>query len=410
VRVSAPEPIRRGLRGANIILGVTGGIAAYKAADLASKLVQAGATVNVVMTEAATRFIQPMTFSALTHQPVYTGFFDGWDEESRGHVTLAANADLVVVAPATANTIARLAHGLVDNMLSAVCLATSAPIVVAPAMEHHMWHHPATVANIATLRERGVTIIDPESGYLASGASGDGRLASAERILAVLREIQGRGGPLSGRRLVITAGGTQEALDPVRYLGNGSTGTMGLALVEAAIDLGAEVIAIVGPTVTDRPTTAKVVRIVSAREMAASVKEATRDADVVIMAAAVADFRPREFSDQKIKKTPGQEDFQIDLVRNPDIIAELKRPRLLKIGFAAETEHMEAYAMGKLQGKGLAMIVANDAATTIGSQDSEAMLLFPDRDPVRLPKMPKNDVARAILNEVTRLLDARTDA
>ncbi|HEU0163882.1 MAG TPA: bifunctional phosphopantothenoylcysteine decarboxylase/phosphopantothenate--cysteine ligase CoaBC, partial [Thermomicrobiales bacterium] len=406
--MSAPDATWRGLRGAKVVLGVTGGIAAYKAADLASKLVQAGAIVNVVMTEAATQFVQPMTFTALTHRAVYTDIFDGWSEESRGHVTLAAEADLVVIAPATANTIARLAHGLVDDMLAAVCLATSAPIVVAPAMEHHMWHHPATVANIATLRERGVTIVDPESGYLASGASGDGRLASTGRILAVLRGVQGRGGPLAGSRVVVTAGGTQEALDPVRYLGNGSTGTMGLALVEAAIDLGADVTAIVGPTVTPGPTTAKIVRIVSAREMATAVNDATGDADVLVMAAAVADFRPREFSDQKIKKTPGQDDLQIDLVRNPDIIAGVKQPGLLKIGFAAETERLEEYAMGKLRGKGLAMIVANDAATTIGSPDSEATLLFPDREPVRLPKMSKEDVARAVLSEVARLLHVAT--
>ncbi|MGC4105022.1 MAG: bifunctional phosphopantothenoylcysteine decarboxylase/phosphopantothenate--cysteine ligase CoaBC [Thermomicrobiales bacterium] len=402
-----PSSRRTGLSGANVVLGVSGGIAAYKAADLASKLVQAGAAVHVAMTEGATRFVQPLTFQALTHHPVFTSVFDGWDEGGRGHVTLAANADVVVIAPATANTIARLAIGVVDDMLGAICLATTAPLVIAPAMEHHMWHHPATQANVAMLRERGAIIVEPESGYLASGARGDGRLAAIERILGETRRTLGRGGPLAGRRIVVSAGGTREALDPVRYLGNRSSGAMGIAIAEAAMGRGADVTLIAGPTLGTHPSGMQVVPVESAREMADAVAAAVVDADVLIMAAAVADFRPRTQASGKIKKQPGQESMQIDLVRNPDIIAETNRPGLIKIGFAAETDDLEANARAKIVSKGLSMIVANDAVRTIGSAESEAMFLYPDRDAVRLPMMPKPALAERIVDAVQDLTMGR---
>lgn len=404
------QPIaRRGLTGANIILGVTGGIAAYRAADLTSKLVQAGAEVRVVMTVGATQFVQPLTFQALSHQPVFSDVFAGWDAGGRGHVTLAAEADVLLIAPATANSIAKLAAGMVDDMLTAVALATGAPLVIAPAMEHHMWHHPATQANVETLRQRGATIVTPESGYLASGASGDGRLAGIERIIAAVRCVLGRGGPLSGTRMVITAGGTREALDPVRYLGNRSTGTMGLALVDAAIDLGATVTLIAGPTLTAPPVGVHLIPVESAQEMAEAVWSETATADVLVMAAAVADFRPRELSMQKIKKALGQDSLQLDLVRNPDIIAETLHPDLLKVGFAAETEQLEQFARQKAKSKGLAMIVANDAIRTIGSPDSEAMLIFPDRETVRLPSMPKSHLAAKIMDAIVELRESKGD-
>ncbi len=222
---------------------MTGGIAAYKAADLTSKLVQAGASVHVVMTEGARAFIQPMTFQALTRNEVYTSVFDGWEGDQAGHVTLAAEADAVLVAPATANSIARMAQGRADDMLGAILLATQAPIIVAPAMEHHMWHHPATQANLATLKGWGVRVVDPESGHLASGASGDGRLANVQRLLGSIRAALGKGGPLDGRTVIVTAGGTREAIDPVRYVGNRSSGRMGVAIAEAAVDAGARVVA-----------------------------------------------------------------------------------------------------------------------------------------------------------------------
>ena len=404
-----PEPSSRrgGLRGATIVLGVSGGIAAYKAADLASKLVQAGADVHVAMTDGATHFVQPLTFQALTHHPVFTSVFDGWDEGGRGHVTLAAEANVVLIAPATANTIAQLAHGFVDDMLGAICLATAAPLVIAPAMEHHMWHHPATQENLATLRGRGAFVIEPERGYLASGASGDGRLAAVERILGEMRRALGRGGPLAGRRIVVSAGGTREALDPVRYLGNRSSGAMGVAIAEAAVARGAEVTLVAGPTLATLPGGMAVVPVESAWEMADAVADAVRTADVLIMAAAVADFRPRTQASGKIKKQPGQDVMQLDLVRNPDIIAETARPGLIKIGFAAETDDLEANARAKIAAKGLAMIVANDAVRTIGSAESQAMFLFPDREAVVLPQMRKTALAERIVDEVQGLIDRR---
>jgi phosphopantothenoylcysteine decarboxylase / phosphopantothenate---cysteine ligase len=397
-----------GFEGANIVLGVTGGIAAYKAADLTSTLVQLGATVHVVMTDGATSFVQPLTFEALTRQPVHTSVFDGWHGASAGHVTLARDADVVLIAPATANTIARLAQGIVDDMLGAVVLATEALVVVAPAMEHHMWHHPATRRNVATLAGWGVSIVEPESGHLASGASGDGRLASVERLLGTVRQALGQGGPLAGRRVVVTAGGTREAIDPVRYLGNRSSGQMGVAIAEAAIEQGASVVLIAGPTVERVPAGVDVRRVESAREMERAVHDAVDGADALIMAAAVADFRPKHQAAQKLKKQPGQNDMTLELERNPDIIAGVDGTRIAKIGFAAETEHLLRYAQGKLEAKDLAMIVANDAVRTIGSDHVQATFLYRDgRSPMELPHMPKGAMARRIIEELPRLMEGR---
>lgn len=371
------------LDGAKIVLGVTGGIAAYKAADVTSKLVQAGADVHVVMTDGGTQFVQPMTFEALTRNPVHTSVFDGWEGESAGHVTLARDADVVLVAPATANSIAKMAHGMVDDMLGAVLLATEAPIVVAPAMEHHMWHHPATQENVRLLRDRGVGIVEPESGHLASGASGDGRLASVDRLLAAVRAQLAAGGPLSGRTVVVTAGGTQEAIDPVRYIGNWSSGQMGVALAQAALDQGASVVLIAGPTVRDLPVGVDVVRVESALEMQAAVEQAVPGADILVMAAAVADYRPGTPQDQKMKKQDDVDGVSIDLVKNPDIIAGVDGANILKVGFAAETEQLLENAASKLERKDLEMIVANDAVRTIGSDAVEATLLFRDGSTLR---------------------------
>jgi phosphopantothenoylcysteine decarboxylase/phosphopantothenate--cysteine ligase len=393
-----------GLPGKRVVLGVSGGIAAYKAADLTSKLVQAGVDVHVVMTEGARQFIQPLTFQALTRNPVYTSVFEGWEDDSAGHVTLAASADAVLVAPATANTIARMAAGRTDDMLGAVLLATAAPVVVAPAMEHHMWHHPATQANVETIRSRGVTVVEPESGYLASGARGDGRLASIERLVSAVRVALGRGGPLAGRRIVVTAGGTREAIDPVRYVGNRSTGQMGVAIAQAAIDAGADVVLIAGPTVSHTPDGMDVVRIESARDMDAAVRQAITDADVLVMAAAVADFRPTVEHSQKLKKSPGIEVMTIEMTKNPDIIASIDGTAIIKIGFAAETENIEQNASKKLAGKSLRMIVANDAVRTIGSDRVTATLLFSDgRPPRELEDMPKATFASELIGEIALL-------
>lgn len=399
------------LDGKRIVLGVTGGIAAYKAADLTSKLVQLGADVHVVITESATQFVQPFTFQALTRKPVYSGVFDGWNGNDAGHVTLAAQADAVVVAPATANSIAKVAQGLADDMLGAVLLATQAPIILAPAMEHHMFHHPATQANLATLEERGVQIVSPESGHLASGASGDGRLANIERILFAIRCAVGSGGPLAGKKLVITAGGTHEAIDPVRFIGNSSTGTMGIALALAAADFGADVTLIVGPTVANVPGGLKVMRITSALELQAAVEQATSDADVLIMAAAVADFRPETATDEKVKKKDGEDIWNLRLAKNPDILAGIQRDGLLKIGFAAETNDLIQNAQSKLERKGLAMIIANDAMTTIGSPDSTATIITRGKpNPEPLDSMSKPALASIILERVVELLTKGADS
>ncbi|MBA2470037.1 MAG: bifunctional phosphopantothenoylcysteine decarboxylase/phosphopantothenate--cysteine ligase CoaBC [Chloroflexia bacterium] len=390
--------------GARIVLGVTGGIAAYKAAELASTLVQAGVALTVVMTAGARQFIQPLTFEGLTHRRVYTGVFEGWNDGHTGHVELASGADLLLIAPATANTIARLAHGNVDDMLSAIALATAAPIVIAPAMEQHMWLHPATVANVETLRERGVTFAGPDAGRLASGAMGQGRLAATGEIVAAARAALGRGGPLAGRTVVVTAGGTQEPIDPVRFIGNRSSGRMGIALAEAAIDAGAAVRLIVTRNVDPQLVSGDVVVVESARELREAVDDALPAADVLAMAAAVADFRPERVSDQKIKKQGGQESLDLRLVRNPDIIAGVEKAGLLKVGFAAETEHVVAHAAAKLEAKGLDLIVANEAVATIGSERSQATLIARDRAPVSLPEAPKHVVAARIVDEIVRLL------
>jgi phosphopantothenoylcysteine decarboxylase/phosphopantothenate--cysteine ligase len=392
------------LQGKQIVLAVTGGIAAYKAAALASLLVQHGAVVDVIMTEAATRFVQPMTFAALTHRPVHTDVFAEWDENASGHVTLAANADLLLVAPATAATLARLALGLGDDLLGVVALSTTAPLLIAPAMEHHMWHHPATQQHVATLRSRGAIIVPPEAGRLASGASGDGRLAAPEAIVQSAAALFTASGVLAGRHVVVTAGGTREPIDPVRYIGNRSSGQMGYAIAAAASQAGARVTLISGPVSLAPPPGVTIVPVETALDMERAVHEAIRDADILVMAAAVSDYRVAQASDQKIKKDPGTTTLDLRLVQNPDILAGIKQPGLLKVGFAAETNDLLENAARKLAAKGLAMLVANDAVATIGAPDSRAWLLFPGGRIDELPRMGKDQVAKRIVEELGHLL------
>jgi phosphopantothenoylcysteine decarboxylase / phosphopantothenate---cysteine ligase len=399
---------RFGLDGARVVLGVTGGIAAYKAADLASKLVQAGSDVHVVMTAGAGEFIRPMTFQALTRNPVFSSVFDGWEGDSAGHVTLASEADAVLVAPATADSLARMAQGRAGDMLGAVLLATEAPIIVAPAMEHHMWHHPATQANLVLLRSRGVEVVEPESGHLASGASGDGRLAAVGRLTGALRRVLGRGGLLEGKTVVVTAGGTREAIDPVRYVGNRSSGRMGVAIAEAAVDAGARVILIAGPTVDEVPACVETSRIEDARDLEAAVRRAVAGSDVLVMAAAVADFRPAQAHEQKLKKDAGTDEMTIRMVKNPDIVAGVARADILKVGFAAETESLLAHAARKLEAKDLDLIVANDAVATIGSDRVSATLLYADgRQHRELGDLGKDAFARELVSEIGSLLGGR---
>jgi phosphopantothenoylcysteine decarboxylase/phosphopantothenate--cysteine ligase len=395
----------RVLRDRRIVLGISGGIAAYKCIELARSLAQGGALVDVVLTEAALQFVTPLTFQALTRRPVHTTVFEAWDARSAGHVTLGAEADLMVVAPATANVIAKLAHGLADDALTVTALACPAPLIVAPAMDHHMYHHPATQANLRTLRERGAVIVGPEAGPLASGMVGEGRLVEPERLLAVIRATLGRRGPLAGVHVVVTAGPTREPIDPIRFISNHSSGRMGYALAEAARDAGAQVTLITGPTERQPPFEVEVIRVQTAAEMAAAVQAAVENADALIMCAAVADYRPSRVVPEKIKKT--EEQLSLPLERTIDILASVQRPGLVKVGFAAETERLLEHGRAKLETKHLDLLVANDARETMGSEEAQAYLLTPDREPEALPRLPKTVLAEIIVDRLARLLRAR---
>lgn len=390
----------------SIVLAVSGGIAAYKAATIASLLVQAGAHVDVVLTAGALQFIQPLTFSAITHRPVHSDPFAPWAADFSGHVTLADRADLVIVAPATAATVARLALGLSDDLLGLIALSTRAPILLAPAMEDRMYRHPTTQQHLQTLTDRGAAVVGPESGRLASGAKGLGRMSEPADIVRRAQALVQGAGRLAGARVVVTAGGTREPLDPVRYVGNRSSGRMGFAIAEAAVAEGAAVTLIAGPSAIPAPAGAIVVSVESALEMLAAVEDAARDADVLIMAAAVADFRPETSQASKIKKEHGQDYLDLRLVRNPDILASVNRPGLVKIGFAAETDNLLEHASAKLHAKGLDMIVANDAASTIGADHSTATFLMADGAVRAFPRLPKQELAFEIVLAAAELLAA----
>ena len=396
-----------------IVLGVTGGIAAYKAVDLTSRLIKAGAQVDVIMTESAQQFVTPLTFQALTHRPVVTEMFSLLAETEIGHVSLAKRADVLVVAPATANTVAKLALGLADNMLTTTALATSAPFVIAPAMEPAMWTNPATQQHISVLQNRGATIVGPAEGRLASGATGLGRMSEPAEIYDAVRLILARQGDLRGRTLLVTAGGTQEAIDPVRFIGNHSSGKMGYAVAEAARDRGAEVTLVSAPTALPTPAGVTLHRVKTAREMAKAVMLRLEESDVLIMAAAVADYRPVQAVQQKIKKED-QEDLTIPLVRNPDILTEVARwredrPLPVVVGFAAETQNLLANAQDKLRRKRLDMIVANDVTAEgsgFGTDTNQATLIGLNGLIETLPLLSKHEVAHRLLDQVWELLGA----
>jgi phosphopantothenoylcysteine decarboxylase/phosphopantothenate--cysteine ligase len=388
----------------NIVLGITGGIAAYKAADLASKLTQAGATVDVIMTESATEFVSPLTFRALTHRPVVTGMFDLSSEFSVEHVSLAEAADIVVIAPGTANIIAKLAAGIADDMLTCTVLATEAPVVIAPAMNVNMWQNTITQENIAKLKVRGFTIVDPEYGRLASGKIGMGRLAEINNIIGTIQQVLGRKGDLAQRRIVVTAGGTREAIDPVRYIGNRSSGKMGFALAEAARDRGATVVLVAAATSEPIPAGVEVVKVESVTEMKEAVTETTRQADVLIMAAAVSDFQMAQQADHKIKKEGGK--LSLELVGTEDFLLKLP-DTFVKIGFAAETEDLLENAKKKLDEKRLAFICANDITAPdsgFGTDTNKVTLLFADGKTEDLPLMSKREVADVVLDRVVAIL------
>ncbi len=394
------------LQGRNIILGVSGSIAAYKVVQVARDLTQHGARVDVLMTEGATRFVTPLTFQTLTRRSVITDLWQDWTEDAQGHISLGEQAEIMLVAPASAQTLARLALGLADDMVSLTALATYAPLVLAPAMNYHMWEHPATREHVRTLQDRGATVLTPGRGRLASGAVGEGRLADPSEIVGAVRWRLGRSGKLSGKRVVVTAGGTREALDPVRYLTNGSSGRMGYALAQAAIDAGADVTLVSANVELSPPWGATLVPVTAATEMFAATEQACKHADVLVMAAAVSDYRPENPSDSKLKKTGGA--MELRLVENPDIVASISRPGLLKVGFAAETENLIENAYAKLERKGLALIVANDAEATIGAPNAALTLLYGGDRVEELGILPKEEAAERVIAAVAGLLGAKS--
>ena len=397
------------LSGRTIVLGVTGSIAAYKAVEVASRLVQAGATVRPVMTRAATEFVGPATFRGVTgHEPLV----DIWapdGEHAEPHVALGREGDLMLVVPATASVMARIAHGIADDCVTLAALAMRGPLLVAPAMDAGMWANAATQANVRTLQDRGVTFLGPLEGRLASGEIGAGRLMEPLAIVDHLKAAAGRlDGPLAGARIAVTAGGTREPVDPVRFVGNRSSGKMGYAVAEAARDRGADVVLITSAELA-APAGVRVAPVETAQEMLEAVEEHVPSCDALIMAAAVADYRPAEAAQEK-QKRGGRETWGIDLIRNPDIIATVQSDGLIKVAFAAETQDMVDNAAKKLVEKNAHLIVANDvSATDAGFAVDTNRITILDREGSRedLPLMSKYDCGVRILDRVRDLIAAR---
>ncbi|HKY52319.1 MAG TPA: bifunctional phosphopantothenoylcysteine decarboxylase/phosphopantothenate--cysteine ligase CoaBC [Candidatus Limnocylindria bacterium] len=397
------------LRGRFIVLGVTGSIAAYKSVELARRLTQAGATVQVVMSRSAAEFVRPLTFQALTYRPVELEMFQIQDERAAGHVAMGRQADVVVIAPATAHLLARLAGGFSDDLIATTVLATDAPIVVAPAMETHMWQNPATRDNVATLRARGVRIVEPESGPLASGDVGPGRLAALERIEAAVAEALAGSHALAGRRIVVTAGPTVEPIDPVRFVSNRSSGKMGYAIAAAAADAGADVFLVSGPTALRPPSGTQLVPVETAEQMRDAVLGLLPNADAVVMAAAVADYRPIETLERKIKKRDAGKRLDLRLTENPDILKAIvaaRRAGAIVVGFKAETGDATAEAERMLREKKLDLVVANDISDpdSVFGSDTDRVT-FVSADGVEpLPLLAKTEVARRLILKLAERL------
>ena len=393
-----------------ITLGVTGSIACYKAVDLASKLVQAGAELDVIMTDGALEFLKPITFSAITHKPVVTSLFDPQSELSMDHVALAGRSDLILVAPATADAMAKAAWGLAGDALSATLLATRAPVIFAPAMDANMYDNAATQENVARLRSRGAIIAGPAEGRLASGLVGSGRMLEPSALVDHVRMVLARGGDLSGRKIVVSAGGTQEAIDPVRVVTNRSSGKMGFAIARAARDRGASAVIVAAPTALPDPVGIDVVHVESALEMRDAVVAQCEDADALVMAAAVADWRPAGAADRKLKKGEAVT-LTVDMVRNPDIVVGIGG-NLIKVGFAAETEDVIENAHGKLVDKGLDLIAANDVTSAdsgFASDTNRVALLDRNGGVTELGLLTKYDVGHRILDKVVHMLESAAE-
>ncbi len=396
------------LAGKEIVLGISGSIAAYKAVLLLRELTARGAEVAVVMTAGAEHFVGPLTFRTLSGRPVLSNLFDPQSDEAVEHVALAERAHVFVVAPATANVLAKAAHGIADDFLTTLLLAARCPVLMAPAMDGGMWEHAAVQANVATLRERGVTVFEPEAGALASGLSGRGRLPEIESIVEEIERVLTPGRDLTGERVLVTAGPTREPIDPVRYLSNRSSGKMGHAVATAALRRGAEVVLISGPTALKPPAGAVYVPVQTAEEMREAALQHLGAASVVIKAAAVADYRVERPSPTKIKSGGKREGLSLDLVPNPDILKELaqKKGGAFLVGFAAETNDVRAHAAEKLRAKGVDLLVANDVSQHgIGFEADDNQVVLLDRwgGTLELPRMTKIQVAHAILDRVLAL-------
>ncbi|MEW6033557.1 MAG: bifunctional phosphopantothenoylcysteine decarboxylase/phosphopantothenate--cysteine ligase CoaBC [Chloroflexota bacterium] len=395
------------LLGKTVVLGVTGSVAAYKAVDIASKLTQEGACVEVVMTPAAVEFVRPLNFRSVTGRPVATEMFEMTSEFSIEHVALAQAADVVAIAPATANTIAKLAAGMADNLLCSTVLATKAPVIIAPAMNVNMWDNSFTQDNLAKLRHHGFIIVGPGHGWLAEGRIGFGRMVDPTQIIGTIKQVLGRKGDLAERHIVVTAGGTQEPVDPVRHIGNRSSGKMGYALAEAARDRGARVTLVAGPTALPDPVAVTVLHVRTAEEMYEAVVKAVPEADALLMAAAVADYRPAEQSPEKIKKDAAS--LVLRLTRTKDILEEV-RGDFIRVGFAAESNDLVANAEKKLKRKDLDLIVANDISHSdsgFGADTNRVIILERSGRVEDVPLLPKRLVADRILDKVVTLLVRR---
>jgi len=387
------------LEGKRVVLGVTGSIAAYKAADLASKLVQAGADVDVVMSSAATQFVGVSTFEALTHRPVTTGLWEAHSELSIDHVALALRADCVVIAPATANTLAKLALGIADDPLTATILATEAPVIVAPAMDADMYASPSTQRNVKTLTDDGVVLAGPASGRLASGLVGHGRLVETETIVGLVRQAIGKNGDYAGRKVIVSAGGTRQPIDPVRFISNRSTGKMGYAIAEAARDRGAQVTLVTASDISI-PAGIRGIQVETVEQMRDAIVPESHDSDLLVMAAAISDFTPANVSSSKIKKSDG-EIPQIKLEKVEDFMPMATGARLVKVAFAAETDDVIQNATAKAAPKGAAFVVANDVSepgSGFGTNTNRVTFVNNDGSVVAQPLMSKLDVAHAILD------------
>lgn len=393
------------LKGKNIILGITGSIAAYKSAEITSQLVKLGANVKVIMTKSATRFISPLTLATLSRNKVITDLFELPDSYEVEHINLADRADILLIAPATANIISKIACGIADDFLTTFALACKSPILLAPAMNERMYLNPILAENIKKLKTRGIHFVEPEVGNLACGEQGLGRLAGINRILETMETILNPAHPLKGKKILVTAGGTQEPIDPIRYIGNRSSGKMGYALAGVAKEFGAEVILISAPTQLEPPAGVQTIFVETASQMREAVLKAFPTVDIVISAAAVADFSPKEIKPHKIKKTTLP--LVLELNKTPDILAELgqKKQDKILIGFAAESENLNeasliSNAKAKLKEKNLDLIVANDIKTAFGKDSTQVVIITKDGEAEELPVLSKTETAIRILNKV----------